>query len=206
MSRIIAGRFQTQADADRALAALPSAGLAPGEVATFYLGPPGQHDQFPIGGDAHHDEGTRNAGPSAATAGAIGGVAGLAVGALAGAVAAPALAPAAAIAGAGVGAYVGSLAGALDGSHAGDPRVADIEEPVERRAGVMVAASVDRSGVERAVFDALREAGALEIEEAQGLISGGAWQDFDPRVSAKLLFRSPETIAPGRAGESGPSA
>jgi hypothetical protein len=206
MSRIIAGRFETQADADRALAALSSAGVAPGEVASFYLGPPGQHDQFPMGGDAHHDEGTRNAGPSAVTAGAIGGVAGLAVGALAGAIGAPGLAPAAAIAGAGVGAYVGSLAGALDGSQAGDPRAADIDEPVERRAGVMVAVSVDRSGVERAVFDALRDAGALEIEESQGILGGGAWQDFDPRESPKLLYRSAETIAPGRAGESGPSA
>ena len=57
------------------LAALSSAGLALGEQASFYLGPPGQHDQLPLGGDAHHDEGTRDAGPGAVTGSAIGGVA-----------------------------------------------------------------------------------------------------------------------------------
>lgn len=101
---------------------------------------------------------------------------------------------------------MGSLAEALEGSHAGDPRAANVEEPVERRAGIMVAASVDRPEMGRAAFDALRDAGALEIEEAQGVLSAGAWQDFDPRGSPKLLYRSAETIAPGRAGESGPSA
>ena len=67
---ILAARFDTDADAKRALAALQDAGFPPGDLAYFYVNPPGQHDLYPIGGDAHHDEGT-----SEAPAGAAGGVA-----------------------------------------------------------------------------------------------------------------------------------
>ena len=112
---------------------------------SFYLNPPGQHATYPIGGDAHHDEGTKHAGKTAAAGAAVGGVTGLALGTAVAAAAEPGLAAVAAIAGAGVGAYVGSLAGGLTGTEHGDPREASTEEPVERNAGVMVAVRVDRT-------------------------------------------------------------
>jgi len=57
MANIIAARLETQPAADRALAALRSAGFD--EVTSFYLNPPGQHSEYQIGGDAHHAEGTK---------------------------------------------------------------------------------------------------------------------------------------------------
>ena len=70
MARIIAGRFETQPQADNALAALRAAGIPAADCSSFYMTPPGQHAQYPIGGDAHHDEGTKDAGKGAG-AGAV---------------------------------------------------------------------------------------------------------------------------------------
>ncbi len=76
MATIIAGRFDTQARADEAQEALALTGFDRSEYGSFYLGPPGQHAQHPIGGDAHHDEGTKHSGATAAAGGALGGAAG----------------------------------------------------------------------------------------------------------------------------------
>lgn len=181
MSHIIAARFETQDAANHALEELHRVGFAVDEAFTFYLTPPGQHGELPLGGDAHHDEGTKHAGGKAAAGAAIGGAAGLAIGVVAGALAAPpALAAGGALAGAGVGAYGSALAGALKGSRGGEQEKASEEEPVERPAGMMVAACVDREGMEDAAIRALRGAGAEQVERAQGEWRDGQWTNFDP--------------------------
>ena len=80
MATIIAGRAETQVVADRAIEALTAAGFHAEDVTSFYLSAPGQHSEYPIGGDAHHDEGTRKSGKTAATGATVGGVTGLAIG------------------------------------------------------------------------------------------------------------------------------
>jgi hypothetical protein len=200
MARIIAGRFDTQAEADRAIDALKAAGFQPDEYTCFYLSPAGQHASYPIGGDAHHDEGTKESGKKAAAVAAVGSVTGLAVGTVTGAaLGEPGLTAAAAIAGAGIGGYVGALAGGLTGSRSGDPRQATPEEPVERAAGMMVAVRAERAGTEAQAVDVLRAAGAIEVERAEGTWRDGTWVDFDPA-------RTPELIGPGEGkGPQGPA-
>jgi hypothetical protein len=200
MARIIAGRFDTQAEADQAIDALKAAGFQHDEYTCFYLSPAGQHASYPIGGDAHHDEGTKESGQKAAAVAAVGSVAGLAVGTVTGAaLGEPGLSAAAAIAGAGIGGYVGALAGGLTGSRSGDPQQATPEEPVERAAGMMVAVRAERAGSEAQAVDALHAAGAIELERAEGTWRDGAWVDFD-------AARTPELIGPGAdQGPQGPA-
>lgn len=200
MAKIIAGRFETQSEADRAIEALKAAGFQSDEYTCFYLNPPGQHAQYPIGGDSHHDEGTKESGKSAAAAAAIGSVTGLALGTATGiALGEGGLTAAAAIAGAGIGGYVGALAGGLTGTHSGDPKKASLEEPVERAPGVIVAARVDRNGEAQAV-QALRAAGAMEIERATGEWQDGSWSDFDPRRTPDFVDGAPGKGPRGPAG------
>jgi hypothetical protein len=190
MADIIAARFETQAEADSALGALRAVGVASEESTCFFLNPPGQHAQYPIGGDAHHDEGTKHAGAAAKTVAAIGSAAGLAIGTATGAaLGEPGLTAAGAIAGAGVGGYVGALAGGLTGSRGGRAERASVEEPVERHGGMMVAARIGGSVREEEVLRVLRAQGALEIERAQGEWGDAGWTDFDPR-------RPPDYIDP----------
>ena len=185
MARIIAGRFETQAEAERAVEALRSAGFPTPDIASFYLNPPGRHAQYPIGGDAHHDEGTKESGKTATTGATIGGVTGLALGAAVGAAAEPGITAIASVAGAGVGAYVGSLAGGLTGARAGNPDEATPEEPVARAAGMMVAVRIE--GNEDAAVQALRAQGARDIERATGEWRPGSWVDFDPLRTPELI-------------------
>ena len=185
MATIIAGRFDTQAQADAALDALTRASFGREEASSFYLNPAGRHSEYPIGGDAHHDEGTKKSGPAAAAGATIGGIAGAALGTAAAALAEPGFTAAGAIAGAGVGAYVGSLAGGLSGAEAGDPQKASIEEPVERVSGVMVAVLAD--GKEDAAIQTLRAQGAASIERASGTWRDGGWVDFDARRPPEFI-------------------
>jgi hypothetical protein len=181
MARIIAGRFHTQVEADAALAGLSAAGFAREDCSSFYLSAPGQHDLQPMGGDTeHHSEGTKHAGKTAVAGGAIGGVAGLAIGTAAAAAMEPGFTAIAAAAGAGVGAYAGSLAGGVSGSRQSDPRQATPEEPVERKAGIMVAVRAADGETENRAIQSLRAHGAIEIERADGDWRDGAWTDFDP--------------------------
>lgn len=179
MANIIAGRFETQAEGERALDALRAAGIERHDATSFYLNPPGQHSEYPIGGDAHHDEGTKKSGKTAAAGATVGGVTGLALGTVAAAAAEPGLTAVAAIAGAGVGAYVGSLAGGLSGARDGDEQQATLEEPVERDAGIIVAARADAN--EETIIRVLQAQGAREVERATGEWRDGSWADFDAR-------------------------
>jgi len=199
MARIIAGRFETQAQADNALAALRRAGIPAAHCSSFFLNPPGMHDLQPLGGDVPHSEGTKDAGSAAGKAAAIGSVAGLALGTATGAALGEAgFTAAGAIAGAGIGGYVGSLAGGLTGSRGSDPDNATRQEPVERAAGIMVAVHADDG--EDQILQVLRAQGALDIERASGEWRDG-WRDFDPAQPPQLVDSS---AAPrGPAGPAG---
>ncbi|HYC48640.1 MAG TPA: hypothetical protein VED01_24455 [Burkholderiales bacterium] len=200
MSSIIAGRFETQARADTALSALAAAGLQTGEYGSFYLAPAGQHAKYGIGGDAHHDEGTKDSGKTALTGGAIGGATGAVLGGAVGAAVEPGFAAAGTLAGAGVGAYVGSLAGGLAGTRSGDADAASRAEPVERASGIMVAVCVDRAGMREKAIEVLRAQGALELEQASGEWRDGVWADFDPRCPPVLIDAPAGTSPRGPAG------
>lgn len=184
MAKIIAARFDTQPEADRALGALRSAGFDGQNVTSFYANPAGQHARYPIGGDTDHDEGTKKSGKTAATGAAVGGITGLALGTAAAIATEPGFAAAAAIGGTGVGAFVGSLAGALSGttdSGSGDAA------PEERKAGVVVAVLADADGAEDTIVQTLRAQGAPAIEQAEGEWREGVWVDFDPARTPRLL-------------------
>ncbi|MEJ0002913.1 MAG: hypothetical protein WDN30_03955 [Pararobbsia sp.] len=83
-----------------------------------------------------------------------------------------------------LGAYIGSLVGAMGGTRG---RQAERAAPVARdeaaqpvrEAGVLLAVHVIAETQARAE-DALREAGAQDIERASGRWQGGKWSDFDP--------------------------
>jgi hypothetical protein len=184
MANIIAGIVETEEAANRAVAALEAQGFGRDDVTTFYLNPPGQHATYPIGGDTHHDAGTKDAGKTAAAGAAVGGITGLALGTAVAAATDSGLGAVAAIAGAGVGAYVGSLAGGLSGTEQGKSHEATTEEPVERNAGYMIAVRADDDGAERKAIDILRAQGAHDMGRASGAWLPGAqpaWTDFDPR-------------------------
>lgn len=195
MSKIVAGWFPTDADAQRAIAALADEGFSADEYDSFYLAPPGQHGGLPLNDVIHHDEGAKESGEGAVKGAAIGGAVGLAAGVAAAVVSGP-LGPAAAVAGAGIGAYVGSLAGAVNKAHDGDLDEATVEEPVERPAGAMVAILADRAGSEESAIAILRAHGAAGIECAEGQWNDGHWEDFDPRVPPHLISGS-EQARPG---------
>jgi uncharacterized membrane protein len=180
MSTIIAGRFETQDAADAAVAALERAGFAATDVQSFYLTPRGMRGNVPVVDNDQPAVGTKHAGPKAAVGAAAGAVVGLAVGVAAAPLAAPAAAAAGAVAGVGVGAYGGALVGGVSGSGGGDVEAkAEHEEPIERRSGMIVAVRADAAGPDH-VIQALRDAGAEDIERATGEWQNGEWVDFDP--------------------------
>lgn len=181
MAKLVVGRFDNIDDVQRVLDALPRAGFARAEFGTFYSTPPGQHQLYPIGGDAYSDEGARGAGQGAAAGAAVGGAAGLAVGAVA-AAALPFAGIAAALAAAGIGAYTGSLMGALARTRTPDEDAATTEHPVEQPGGPRVAVNVDRPETEPIAIAVLERHGAKEISRAEGVWHERAWLDYDPRV------------------------
>jgi len=192
VSNIIAGLFETIGQAERAAQALRSQGFAAGDVCHFANNPPGQHDQFPIGGDENSDPGARHAHAGAVAGAGVGAGAGAAVGAVIGG-------PPGAAVGAGVGAYVGSLAGTL-GKLEGK---GSEQRPVRRPAGAMVAARVDAAGMEQAAIRVLGTQGATLIEKAQGTWSAGKWMDFDPVVAPRLVQDVPAEHSPQRRNSGG---
>lgn len=134
MATIIAGLFETLAEAEKAKTALKNEAFAMSDVSVFALNPPGQHALYPIGGDEDTDPGAKEAHVGAASGAIVGGAAALGVGAAA--MAATGAGPA--VAAAAAGAYTGSLVGALNslGDSANDAQQAPI---AGRHAGVMVA-------------------------------------------------------------------
>lgn len=183
MAKLVTGRLDDAEKLQRALAALAAAGFDQRDYGAFYVGPAGQHDIYPLGGDAYRDAGTEESAGGAAAGAAMGGAAGLAIGGIA-AVALPVAGIAAALAGAGVGAYVGSLMGAMSQTRHPERRESTPEHPVEPQGGLRIAVNVERPGTEERAMEILRQAGAEEIWPAEGEWREGQWQDFDPRVPA----------------------
>lgn len=81
MSRIVAARFDTFDEAQAATRALRSNLIVPDEVDVMYVTPPGQHAQFPVGGDELADKGARKSTMGAVAGAVVGGGAGAVVGA-----------------------------------------------------------------------------------------------------------------------------
>ena len=182
MNRIVAGNFPNKAQADSAIQVLLSAGIGAEHICTFRVNPPGQHATYPIGGDEYASPGATAAGGSAMTGAAIGGAVGLG----AGLVAMPIAGPVGVAAGAGIGAYVGSLAGAMKGLGDGEAHGVPNEGEAARPAGVLVAVEAPLA-LERAfAADVLRQRGARDVEETEGLWEGGSWVDFDPTPEKHL--------------------
>ncbi|WP_188637175.1 hypothetical protein [Halopseudomonas pertucinogena] len=189
MHNIIAGRFTLQDQADIALAELQKAGFPRDALAAFYLNPNGQHDLYPIGGDAESSAGARHSGSGAAKGGGVGAV----VGAVAGAAATPVIGPAGIAIGAGLGAYTGSLVGAVSSTdkqsdvdeQTGEPSFAQ-PDVTERAAGVLVAVRVSEDTRQTAI-DTLTRLGAEDVEEAEGELRDGHWYDFDPHAVVRRV-------------------
>lgn len=181
MAHIIAGMVETMTEAERTREALLAAGFPAEHVVSFFNNAPGQHGETPIGGDETADPKAEGVHKGTAAGAAIGGAIGLAAGLTAGP-AAPAVAA--------VGAYVGSLAGTARATEDEDARTS------RRPAGVIVAVNVGSTDREDEAIRVLREAGADNIERAEGLWENGDWADFDP-VHAPNLVDQRNLHAPG---------
>ncbi|MBI3728259.1 MAG: hypothetical protein HY254_07985 [Burkholderiales bacterium] len=185
MTHIIAGRLQQQEQVQQAIYQLMVLGFAPGQISSFYLNPPGQHDMYPVGGDRDESPGATKAGSGAVNGAAAGG----AVGAAVGLIGAPVTGPVSTALGALVGAHVGALIGSLSQmKDKGEVTEDDAENAAAvRRSGMMVAVSVSKPESEQHVITVLKNLGADQIELSEGTISKGDWTDFDPRVPPNLI-------------------
>ena len=185
MTHIIAGRLQQQDQVQQAIYQLMVLGFAPGQISSFYLNPPGQHDMYPVGGDRDESPGATKAGSGALNGAAAGG----AVGAAVGLIGAPVTGPVSTALGALVGAHVGALIGSLSQmKDKGETTDDDAENAASvRRSGMMVAVSVSKPESEQHVITVLKNLGADQIEMGEGTISKGDWTDFDPRVPPNFI-------------------
>jgi hypothetical protein len=172
MAQILVGQFDDFEAAQAAAGELRSLGVAQGDMEIFALNAPGQHDQYPVGGDEDADRGARKGDKGAVTGAAIGGAAGAALGAAA----APVVGPLAIAAGAAVGAYTGALAGAVN-TMGDKPAAAQIPA---RPAGVRLSANVLSPTYREHVLAAFRRHNVRSIEEAEGTWRNATWADFDP--------------------------
>lgn len=195
MATIIAGGFETYVEAQDALRRLAEAGVNSEYLCEFRVNPPGMHDATPVGGDRHESPGAHEADKGATKGAAVGAVAGT----VAGVALTPMLGPAGIVAGAGVGAYTGSLMGMRKGVN----DEAQPDHTVVRPAEALVAVNVDGAGMgAEQVVRIFEEAGAWQIEKAEGRWENGHWADFNPIDAPHLIGgRDPEAGA-GRAGTS----
>ncbi len=181
MSRIIAGRFEQQSQVQDVIAEMIRNGFSPEQISSFYVNPPGQHNQHPVGGDRDKSPGAKESPAGTAAGMAAGGT----VGAVVGAATAPVTGPIGAVTGAFVGAHIGSLVGSLNKMDDNGKAVEEHEVPI-RQAGMVVAVSVPEAASEGQAIEVLRALGAEDIERSEGTIVDGNWKDFDP-VSAPAL-------------------
>lgn len=177
MTKIIAGRFEQQSQAQHAIDEILRAGFSEDQVSSFYLNPNGQHGTYPLGGDHDKSPGAENTAPGRTAGMATGGAVGAAVGALT----TPLTGPLGAVTGAFVGAHIGSVAGTLSNMEDDGEAAARHQVPV-RHAGMVVAVSVPDASLEERAIDALRAVGAADIEYSEGNIVNGDWADFDPSL------------------------
>jgi hypothetical protein len=178
MPNIVAGRFEQQTDADAAIAELMRQGFASDQVTSFFVNPPGEHAQFPIGGDREASPGAKEAGTGAVTGAAVGGAVGIGLGLAATPIVGPVAVPTAG----GVGAYVGALAGALGKMEDSPSDTLPYAEPPPevRHGGILVAAFAPEPEQRATALEVLQASGAKDIETAEGHWRDGKWIDFDP--------------------------
>ena len=178
MQKIVAGRIGTQERAEQLMATLRERGVALSDMQAYYLTPPGQRGQLPIGGDEHADVDAKDAHKGQAAGAALGAVAGLVAGGVV-AAAVPPLAPVIIAGVTGVGALGGSIAGAVGGaSSAEESEQEGTADDQAREGGLMVAVRVTPT-TEEAVIEAMQAAGAKDIERAAGVWRDGHWVDLD---------------------------
>ena len=202
MARIIAGHFQEQEQVTQALEALRDAGIAPERVSSFYLNPPGQHNLYSIGGDREDSPGAHETGTGVAAGAATGG----AVGAAVGLTGAPLFGPVGPAVGALVGAHIGGLIGSLSQmKEKGETEDSTAEaagnenEMHQRKAGMMLAVEVAGSGNtpdEAEIVRMMQTFGGRDIEEAEGSIVDGNWEDFDPLSAPRPLGAVSSQVSP----------
>ncbi len=185
MSLIVAARFGTFEHAESAAATLLNQGIHQDDIQLFFVNPAGAHARYRMGGDYFSDPAATGAHYGAVLGAAVVGLAGAVVGGLIAFTLTDSMLPV--IVGAGVGAYIGSLGGAM--YRLGRIRAASLEplKPVkkERSSGVVVAVHVEEES-ERKVAIALRDAGGVEVERAQGRWVNGRWEDFDSLAEPEL--------------------
>jgi hypothetical protein len=177
LTQILSGQFDDWERAELLVAELRSLGVPPSGIQQLVLNAPGQHAQFPIGGDEDADRAARGGENGALAGAALGGAAGVALGVAA----IPVVGPIASVAGLAIGAYTGSLAGALNtmGDKADNPGGQSIARP----AGVRVVVHTPTAEQRSRVLEAMLRHHARSVEEADGTWQDGAWVDFNP-VSA----------------------
>jgi hypothetical protein len=192
MSLIVAARFTTFDEAERAAQALFDNGFKEADVSVFFVNPPGMHDAYKVGGDRYSDSSATRSHGSVALGAAIGAAIGIAIGTVL--VGVLELRPfVAAIAG-GIGAYGGSLVGALNGMHP-KPQTRNSGAQMDSRpSGVLLAVHVE-AGTETFASNLLKGRGGKDVERAEGRWRDGKWADFDP-VEPPVLS---DKVRPSRA-------
>lgn len=186
MQTILAGHVDTQQRAQDVMARLRERGIALGDMQAFYVTPPGQHGDFPIGGDEYADRDAKHAHKDQLKGAAIGSAAGLAAGGIAAAVVPP-LAPVIIAGVTGVGALAGSVAGAAAGGQTQEEsEQSDDPHPQLHEGGLMIAVR-STPQTEAAILETLRASGVREIERASGEWRDGHWVDFDPKKPAEKI-------------------
>jgi hypothetical protein len=179
MAKIVAATFDTSVKADAAVLALLADGIPRDRVTAFANNAPGQHAQYPVGGDEDADPGARGAEKRAMAGAAVG----LGIGATVGAIAAG---PIGAAGGGGLGALTGAIAGTMSGL--GNDEEVGTPPPLERRpAGTIVAVQLDESVNDQRVIERFRDREAMVIETAEGEWRDGGWADFDPVARPRVL-------------------
>lgn len=205
MARIIAGRFQEQEQVTQVLDAMRDAGIAQERISSFYVNPPGQHNLYSIGGDREDSPGAHETGTGVAAGAATGG----AVGAAVGLTGVPVFGPVGPAVGALVGAHIGGLIGSLSQmkekgeTEDSTPDASGSDNAMhQRKAGMLLAVAVDAPDAagpdEEEVVRLMRAFGGHDIEEAEGSIISGNWEDFDPLsaprpLGARSALASPTT-------------
>ncbi|VCU69713.1 hypothetical protein PIGHUM_01776 [Pigmentiphaga humi] len=180
MSLIVAARFDTFDRAGQAADRLMRQGFLETDLDTFYVGPAGQHDRYPIGGDQPTDPDAKSGASGAVAGSALFGL----VFALVGGWIAGQFGPGLylVLLGAAVGAYIGAFIGALSligRRHQRRTGPGWQDNPEQRRAGVMLAVRV-QPGQEEPARRILQETGGMSLERANGRWVDGKWEDFDP--------------------------
>lgn len=183
MSRIVAAHFQLQDEVDAARAALVRAGFPDSRISAFFVNQPGQHDMHALGGDRDMSPGAKETPEGIAEGAAVGAAVGAGVGAAAVLVTGP-IGP---VVGALVGAHVGSLYSFNKMKGAGESEEVEPGEgsPHEnlrrpRQPGMLIAVAADSDEEGERALATLRQLGARDLEQAEGRIVNGDWEDFDP--------------------------